>query len=168
MTYYSFKQRPDNLYLFLQVHMVRCMKSLQTLPWWHEKNPFIRVGANTADAKTHNLTQYRCSHSKWWHGNAMVNPDWGPSAGFPLPPYPVSVHCLPETSPLKLTRLQRLAPESPRETRARCRCGLHRIYSPTGLLVLHDSARVCLRQEVSVCCVEIRMQGNHTHLLTQT
>lgn len=30
---------------------------------------------------THNLTQYTRSHSKWWHGNTTVNPDWGPSAG---------------------------------------------------------------------------------------
>lgn len=29
------------------------------------KNPFIKAGANTADVKTHNLTQYTWFHCKW-------------------------------------------------------------------------------------------------------
>lgn len=122
-----------------------CMKCLQTLPWWLEKNPFVKEGANTADAKTHTpLTQYTWSHSKWWHGNTMVNPDWGPSAGFP----PDSVHCPPKRSLLKFTRLQR-----PTREPLAIYCWFQQIYYPCGqtaFLCLHVSVYLCLRQEVCV------------------
>lgn len=55
--------------------------------------------------QTHNLTQYTRSHSKWWHGNTTVNPDWGPSAGLTsLPPQrnkPVEVYNTAETLTLQ-------------------------------------------------------------------
>lgn len=44
-----------------------------------KKNPFIKVGANTAEDTL--PTAYTWSHRKWWHGNTIVSPARGPSAG---------------------------------------------------------------------------------------
>lgn len=99
---------------------------------------------------TQRLTQYTWSNSERWHGNTMVNLDWGPSAGFP--PHPLdSVHFPLRNKPVEVYRdLQRLAPGSLKEARARW---LHHIYFPSGQPCIFMSVCVYLLASRSECVV---------------
>lgn len=67
------------------------MKCEQSFPWWLRWNPFIKVGANTADAKTHTAnTIHMVSHG------SIETPRWTPHRR-PLCPPQGSVHCPPPT-----------------------------------------------------------------------